>query len=138
MIKGFLASSAPSMTDLFGEVSPPPGSEAFVNPFAGLGRLILTGIRISFIVFGLAALIYLLWGAFLWVTSEGDEEKLEKARMQMTHAVIGFVLVVVVLTIFSLVSGDILGIIIRDKEGNWVFKLPSINQLPTPTPLPSS
>ena len=127
MIEYFLA-TAPSMTDLFGVVTPPPGSEAFVNPFYGLGRLLITGIRISIIVTGLAALIYLLWGAFNWTTSQGEEEKLEQARLQMTNAVIGFVLVIAALAIFSLVSGDILGVIIRDKEGNWVFKLPSINQ----------
>ena len=116
--------------ELFGKITPPPGSEAFVNPFYGLGRLLITGIRISIIVSGLAALIYLLWGAFSWITSNGEEEKLEKARMQMTNAVIGFVPVIAALTIFSLVSGDILGVIIKDKAGNWVFQLPSINQQP--------
>lgn len=121
-----------SVKDLFGEVTPPPGSEAFVNPFYGLGRLIITGIRITIITCGLAALIYLLWGAFAWVTSNGEEEKLQQARLQMTNAIIGFVLVIVALTAFSLVSGDILGVIIKDKAGNWVFKLPSINQTCAP------
>src|SRR3989344_9570786 len=114
--------------ELFGKITPPPGSEAFVNPFYGLGRLLITGIRISIIVSGLAALIYLLWGAFSWITSNGEEEKLEKARMQMTNAVIGFILVIAALTIFSLVSGDILGVIIRDKEGNWWFRYRGLNK----------
>ena len=59
--------------ELFGKITPPPGSEAFVNPFYGLGRLLITGIRISIIVCGLAALIYVLWGAFSWITSNGEE-----------------------------------------------------------------
>ncbi|OGK14476.1 hypothetical protein A3A93_04325 [Candidatus Roizmanbacteria bacterium RIFCSPLOWO2_01_FULL_38_12] len=114
--------------DLFGKVTPPPGGEAFENPHSGLGRVIIVGIRLVLIVGSIATLIYLLYGAYLWVSSQGDEDKLNHARLVMTHAVIGIILMIVAITIFGVVTNDVLGIIRRNNNGDWIFGLPSINQ----------
>ena len=38
---------------------------------------------------GLAALVYMLWGAVDWILSGGDQGKVESARKKMTTAVVG-------------------------------------------------
>jgi len=114
----------PGVNSVFGSPIKPPGP-VFDNPVAGLGKLVVTTVS-TFVLFALlAGLVYLLWGAVQWVTSAGEQEKLEKARLQMTHAVLGIILVVAVIGIFTVVTGDILGVIRRDNDGNWRFELPT-------------
>ncbi|MDP4011834.1 MAG: hypothetical protein Q8P72_06445 [Candidatus Roizmanbacteria bacterium] len=120
------STSAAGVNSVFGSPIKPPGP-VFDNPVAGLGKLVVTTVS-TFVLFALlAGLVYLLWGAVQWVTSGGEQEKLEKARLQMTHAVLGIILVVAVIGIFTVVTGDILGVIRRDNDGNWRFELPTIN-----------
>jgi hypothetical protein len=61
-------------------------------------------IRLFFLVAGLAALFFLLLGAFEWVTSGGDEKKTEGARNKIQAAVIGLILIIVVLSIVALLE----------------------------------
>lgn len=95
--------------------------------------VVLVGLTLSkfinmiLIVGSLFLVVFLLWGAFDWIVSEGDKEKLQKARQKLTNAVIGMILMVVALTIFMVVSGDILGIVKRNSQGTWTFELPQIN-----------
>jgi hypothetical protein len=61
------------------------------------------GFLIKFLFFfaGLAALLYLLLGAFAWVTSSGDKENVKKAQDKIQAAVVGLVIIVVVLVILA-------------------------------------
>lgn len=95
---------------IFGTIAAPPGSE-FVgnNAVEGVGNLISFGIQMILFVGGIATLIYLLWGAFDWINSSGEKEKLSKAQNKMTNAVIGLILIVAAFTIFSFVMGTVLG-----------------------------
>ncbi len=56
-------------------------------------------IKFFFIVSGLIAFIYLLLGAFAWITSGGDKEAINKAQQKIQAAVIGLVMIVVVLAV---------------------------------------
>ncbi len=56
-------------------------------------------IRFFFVIAGLAALFYMLWGAFSWVVSGGESDAVEKARSKITAAVIGVLLIVATLAI---------------------------------------
>jgi hypothetical protein len=56
-------------------------------------------IKMFFFVAGLAALLYLLMGAFAWVTSSGDKENVKKAQDKIQAAVIGLIIIVFVLAI---------------------------------------
>jgi hypothetical protein len=49
----------------------------------------------------LLVLLYLIWGAFEWITAEGDSGKLQKARNKMTHAVLGLIILATTLAIFT-------------------------------------
>ena len=63
--------------------------------------------RLLFIVYGIAGmgiLLYLIYGGFHYLTSAGDPKKAETAKTILTHAVIGFFLVVVAFWITQIVS----------------------------------
>ena len=64
-----------------------------------LADLLTFVIRIFFVIAGLVALLYLLLGAFTWITSGGEEDNVKKAREKITAAVIGVVLIVAVLAV---------------------------------------
>ena len=118
---------AASPSDVFGTVAPPPGSAWGANPIAGIGTLIIFLIQVFLILAAIAALAYMLWGAFDWINSGGDPDSIAKARQKITHAVLGIVLVVAVLGIFVLISTDVLKIIRRGPNGEWLFNIPTIN-----------
>jgi len=69
-----------------------------------LGTVLSFLIKFFFIVAGLAAILYLLLGAFAWVTSGGSKENVEKAREKIQAAVIGLILIFIVLTLIVLVE----------------------------------
>jgi hypothetical protein len=64
-----------------------------------LGDILTFAIRVFFIIAGLAALFYMLIGAFTWITSGGDEEATTGARNKIQAAVFGMILIVGVLAI---------------------------------------
>jgi hypothetical protein len=114
-----------AVQQLFGGITPPAAMDiGGDDPAQGVGNFIAFGIKIFIIVAGLVLLVYLLWGALDWIVSGGEKEKITKAQNKITNAVIGIVLIFVVLVVFNLVAGNILGII---KPGDNGFNL----QLPT-------
>jgi len=52
---------------------------------------------------GLLVLLFLLWGAVEWLTSEGDKEKLTGARDKIIHAIIGLAILVSIYAVWRLV-----------------------------------
>ncbi len=65
------------------------------------GDILTFLIRAFFAIAGVAALIYLLLGAFSWVTSGGNKENVEKAQQKIIAAITGIILVVVVVAIVA-------------------------------------
>lgn len=62
------------------------------------------------ITFGsLAVIVYFLLGAFTWITSGGDQSKVEDARNKITNAVIGLVLLVSSFVLLSFLSKILFG-----------------------------
>ncbi len=59
------------------------------DPRVIIGRIIQ--IALSFL--GAIALILVMYGGFLWMTSNGDEEKIDKAKKLLTNAVIGLIII---------------------------------------------
>ncbi|MBI4225829.1 hypothetical protein HY612_01830 [Candidatus Roizmanbacteria bacterium] len=107
-----------AQADIWGTIAPPTGVPTDAGAFIG------GAIRIFLIVAGMALFLYLLWGAFDWITSGGEKEKLEKARNKMTHAVVGIILVIFALALFEVIAGNILKIIEITPGGGWKINLP--------------
>lgn len=80
----------------FGTISPPPELEPFTSRGpAGAGGISLFLSNLVALIFSLAAVVLIfmiLWGAFDWITSEGDKEKVARARDKIINAIIGILL----------------------------------------------
>ncbi|CAN5161085.1 hypothetical protein BH09PAT2_BH09PAT2_01880 [soil metagenome] len=64
-----------------------------------LGDLLTFAIRGFFAIAGIAALFYMLIGAFGWVTSGGDKDSIGAARDRIQAALVGMILIVAVLAL---------------------------------------
>ena len=70
-----------------------------------LGKLISGLIGALFIAGFLLTFMMLLTGAYHWIISGGDKQELEKARNQITNAIVGLVVVGAVYAIMALTAG---------------------------------
>ena len=85
------------------------GIKAINNPNdPSVGNIVGNGIKILFIFGGLAVLVFIVWGAFDWITSGGDKEKIAGARKKITNALIGLALLALSAFIVTL-AGQIVG-----------------------------
>ncbi len=86
---------------------PPPAADADLKvsedglgfAIPTLGDLLTFAIRGFFVIAGLAALFYMLLGAFAWVTSGGDKDAVSAAQQKIQAAVVGVLVIVAVLAI---------------------------------------
>ena len=116
-----------AIDDLFGGITPPPAMNVGgADPVQGLGKFIAFGINVFILIAGMFLLIYLLLGAFDWITSGGDKEKVQKAQNKITNALIGMVLIFVVLAVFIAFAGNSLGIIKPNDSGGFDIKIPTL------------
>lgn len=94
--------------DIFGTVSPPPALKGLVDKDpTGVGG-------ISIFLSNLIALIYMLamfvlvfmlvWGAWDWITSGGEKEKLDGARKKLINAIIGITLFAVAFAVIKVLG----------------------------------
>lgn len=109
----------------FGEISPPPGMDiGSGDPVVGVGQLLGWGINIFIIIAGMFMLVYLLWGAFDWISSSGEKEKLSKAQNKITNALVGMLVVFIVLVVFNVFAGRMLKIVRYNSDGTFDLKIP--------------
>jgi hypothetical protein len=102
---GFLTTVSSVFAQVNVAVTPPTGVTSNTN----VSVIIKNALIIVFTAATLLVLIYLIIGAFQWITSGGDKEAVGKARGKITNALIGllilalsFVIVNVVTTILGL------------------------------------
>ena len=74
-----------------------------------MGRLISTIITVLFVGGVLASFMYLIIGAYRWISAKGDKNYLQEARETVMQAIIGLGILFTIFAILSLV-GDIFGI----------------------------
>lgn len=96
------------MEDIFGTVKPPV-STIPSDSKAALESLIALGIKVFIFIAAIALLIYLLLGAYEWIISGGDKDKLAKAQLKITNAVVGLLVIIVVLSVFCVITQNVLG-----------------------------
>src|SRR5258708_3446126 len=86
----------------------PPGNVG-INGQIGPSVILTNVFRIIYIVAALLVLFFLVLGAFNWITSGGDKEKVGKARGQIINALIGLAILALAFVIINVV-GAILNI----------------------------
>lgn len=99
---------ADKVDETFGKISPPPAIQTFVdkNPTgaAGISSLLSNLIALFYLAAVIVLIFMLLWGAFDWMTSEGNKEKLDSARNKIINAIIGILLFAVAFAIFQVLG----------------------------------
>ena len=102
-----------------------PGTLPGVDPSVrSLGDLISNTLQIVFIAAALAVLIYLVIGAFKWITSGGDKDAIGKARGTIVNALIGLAILALAFFI-TVLFGEIVGINILSLP-----RIPTLGQDP--------
>lgn len=99
--------------------------------FAAVGgysvpNIISTGIQLMLITASVGAFVYLLMGAFAWITSGGSKEGAENARKKITGALIGLAITFSVYVLQSIIGIVFLG----DGNAIFNFKIPTLDKIP--------
>lgn len=76
--------------------------------FRTISDFINKGLTIAFGIAVLLVLVYLVWGAFDWITSGGDKEAVAKARNKIINALIGLAVLAIAFAL-ARVAGQFLG-----------------------------
>ena len=82
-------------------------SKPSVNPvaqFGDIGKLLNQILPTIMLTASLVFLAILLYGAFSYVTSSGEQEKIQKARKTITYSMVGLVLIFLSYLIVQIVS----------------------------------
>lgn len=66
------------------------------------------GIGLSFI--GVVALLFIVYGGFLILTSQGSEEQLRRGKSYITYSIIGVVLALVGYALYQILAIDVIQI----------------------------
>jgi hypothetical protein len=105
----------PTNAEVFGKVDPKnaPGGEGlgflnFGTGAAGLGKFLSAAIQLIFMLAGIALVFMILWGAWDWIVSGGEKDKVAAARNKITNAIIGMIILAVSFAIIG-VLGQFLG-----------------------------
>ncbi len=61
-------------------------------------------LRTFFVIAGIITILYLLLGAFAWITSGGNKESVDKAREKIQNAIVGMILIFAVLAVVTLIE----------------------------------
>ncbi len=91
-----------------------------------LGNIISALIGFVLVVGTIGALVFFMLGALRWITSSGDKNKLQAAQEEITHAVVGLMILAAGWAIFMLVT-QFTGIGVFDETGTGTFQLPTLN-----------
>jgi hypothetical protein len=82
--------------DVFGTITPPDQLKGLIGKdqtgTQGISLFLSQLVSLIYVAAGIMLLFMLLWGAWDWMTSGGDKEKLAAARDKLIHALVGIVL----------------------------------------------
>jgi hypothetical protein len=90
------------------------GDQGTIGEVAGLGEEDITVvigriIRAVLGFLGVVAVIIIIWGGFLWMTSGGDTDKVSKARKFIIMGIVGLAIVLAAYAIASFVITALVG-----------------------------
>ena len=74
-----------------------------------LSGIMATGIKAFLGLLGIIFLVLIIYAGFLWMTAQGDEEKVTKAKDTITRAVIGLVIIILAYSITYFVFSNLPG-----------------------------
>lgn len=116
---------ADDIQKIFGTITPPSPLATFSKDqtgSTGISTFLSNAILLIYSVAAIVLLFMLLWGAFDWMTSGGEKEKLAGAQQRIINAIIGIILFTVAFAILSLIG---------QFTGFTFFQIPKSPAIPT-------
>lgn len=96
--------SQDEIRDVFGRIEPPAPVANLGFGAAGIGNFLTALINLIFSAAGIVFIFMLLWGAFQWLISGGEKEKLAQAQQRIIHALIGLVLFAIAFALIGIIG----------------------------------
>ncbi|MBI4036543.1 hypothetical protein HY386_01520 [Candidatus Daviesbacteria bacterium] len=101
----FLCSpSLPTPVSVFGKIIPPQAVEDLGIGGTGISQFLSNLVKLIYIVATIVFILMIVWGAFEWLVSGGDKDKVASAQRRLTNAFIGIVLFAVAFAILKVVG----------------------------------
>lgn len=113
---------------------------------ASVAAVINSVMNLVMLIAALLVLLYLIWGAFDWLTSGGDKGKIDSARQKITAAIIGLIILsasyaMTILVVRFLGFKDLNDVFnnVQSIDGsNQIFTMISTTPAPSASPNPSA
>jgi sorbitol-specific phosphotransferase system component IIBC len=70
-----------------------------------INSLMVNILNTMLLVGAVMLIITIIWSGIGWMIAGGDKEKLQKAQKRLTHAIIGFIILICVFAIANFVGG---------------------------------
>ncbi|HVZ67776.1 MAG TPA: hypothetical protein VG917_05985 [Patescibacteria group bacterium] len=102
-IIAFGALSTPAFADVLDAGIKTPAGSTIIDPNTSVGSLVSFLIAFIIVVAFLFALAYIVIGAFQWITSGGDKQKVADARNHILAAVMGLIIIALSFVIINVV-----------------------------------
>jgi len=106
-LPALLSAAGPDITGLLKEAAGDDGAGFDTSDElaqTGIALIVGTVGRVFISLLGVLFISYTIYGGFLWLTSGGNEEKIEKAKKIISNGVIGLFIVLAAATIYFLVK----------------------------------
>ena len=98
----FASFAPPAFADVLNaNISSPNGN--IINPDQSIGSIVSFLVAFIIVVAFLAALFYIVLGAFQWITSGGDKAKVDSARNHIIAAILGLIIIALSFVIINVV-----------------------------------
>lgn len=92
------------ISTIFGEILPPQAIQNFGFGSLGISKFLSNLIVLIYSIATIVFIFMLIWGAFEWLTSGGDKEKVAAARARLTYAIIGIILFAVAFAVIRVLG----------------------------------
>lgn len=89
---------------IFGRIAPPHAIENFGFGSIGISNFLSNLVALIFSLAMIVFVFMLLWGAFDWIMSEGEKEKIASARSKIINAIIGIILFAIAFAVIRLIG----------------------------------
>lgn len=107
-----------------GSACPGGGFSGLCLDASNLGKVIGSFITFGFVIVGLIALAFLVWGGIKWLVSQGEKNEVEAARNHIVNAIIGLI----VIFLSYLVVNILLAFITGGKVSLGNLSIPTLGQ----------
>lgn len=98
--------------DVFGVITPPPAIAGLLKGdptgAGGISKFLSNFVVLIYSISAIVLIFMILWGAFEWIISEGDKEKLANAQKKLLNAFIGIIILAIafaVIAVFGTFTG---------------------------------